>query len=588
MLLIESALKIVLNFKLIVMKKILLTSIIAFFCFISYGQTSVQISFFGDSIQGNLCGLPFNTYFDIGGTATNYNTAVDSLDVYVNFGDGSDTTFKNPIGISDWFWVNIPHTYTIPGSYSTQLIVTGPDLVADTATDFLFVDHCETISGNVYKDDNGNCTKDIGETAPTLAYIVLSQGGLDIAWQSIDTNGDYTFNVPAGLTGYSVSMNTGYSGFNVVCPTGNSISIPSLPSTGNNFGIMCDTTQPPLVSIWGAFRPGFCIWNSIYTSNYLSCLSSGSSMSLILPDHVSLSNFSIAPDNTSGDTLTWNSINWHYNSFKVCTDTSLIFDTSLTELCYELILKDDLGNIASSETICLPIVNSWDPNMITVSPSTSRDIGGDVQREQDLTYTIHFQNTGTAEAYNIFIMDTLDTDVDPESIRIIGSSHNMQMEMVASNVIKFRFDNIFLADSNTNEPESHGQVSFIIDQNGILPYGTEIYNQADIYFDFNPGVATNTVLSTVVQPNSIEDGIIDRIGNINVYPNPATETLNVYSKNFGNGQILLYNAIGKLEISKKMTSDRSELNISNLVEGVYFVQIQIGEDIKTEKVIITH
>lgn len=208
------------------MKKYYLTFIIALTYFISYGQTGVQVSFLEhiDSISGVTCGIPYNANFNLWGSTTNYSTT-DSLDININFGNGNDTVFKIPA--TSWFNKMIMYTYTTTGSYTCQIIVTAPDLKADTATTLIYVDHCETITGNVYIDDNSNCTKDIGESGINK-LLQLNQGGIPIYWTYSDAYGNYSFSVPAGLTGYSVSLSSTI-GFNPICPSNNSISITSTP-----------------------------------------------------------------------------------------------------------------------------------------------------------------------------------------------------------------------------------------------------------------------------------------------------------------------------------------------------------------------
>ena len=63
--------------------------------------------------------------------------------------------------------------------------------------------------------------------------------------------------------------------------------------------------------------------------------------------------------------------------------------------------------------------------------------------------------------------------------------------------MKFIFNDIFLPDSTTNEPESHGYITYTINQNPDLPNNSKIKNTAAIYFDFNDPVITNTVLNTI-------------------------------------------------------------------------------------------
>jgi uncharacterized repeat protein (TIGR01451 family) len=64
------------------------------------------------------------------------------------------------------------------------------------------------------------------------------------------------------------------------------------------------------------------------------------------------------------------------------------------------------------------VVNSYDPNMKEVYPVNVLPGYDDW-----FTYTIHFQNTGNAPAFNIRLRDTLDANLDINSFEVRGYSH---------------------------------------------------------------------------------------------------------------------------------------------------------------------
>lgn len=154
---------------------------------------------------------------------------------------------------------------------------------------------------------------------------------------------------------------------------------------------------------------------------------------------------------------------------------------------------------------CSRVVNSFDPNDISVYPPGDCDPGF-VPAGQVLTYTVRFQNTGDAEAIHVNIIDTLDGHLNLHSLRVLGHSHPMMTEILPDNVLKFRFDHIYLPDSTSNEPESHGFVIFQIEPLSDIRDGAVISNKADIYFDSNPPIITNTVFNTI-HSGSVDAGI---------------------------------------------------------------------------------
>ncbi|MBN8651945.1 MAG: SBBP repeat-containing protein [Cytophagales bacterium] len=158
--------------------------------------------------------------------------------------------------------------------------------------------------------------------------------------------------------------------------------------------------------------------------------------------------------------------------------------------------NDDLDPATYSE--CLPVVDSFDPNDKQVNPE---GIGDQyyVTTQTPLEYTIRFQNTGTASAINVRIVDTLNIHLDLSTLRFQGSSHTgiTQVSGTTAPVLSWTFNNINLPDSASNEPASHGFVKFSIVPINNLPEKTVIRNQADIYFDYNEPVTTNMTVSTI-------------------------------------------------------------------------------------------
>jgi len=65
--------------------------------------------------------------------------------------------------------------------------------------------------------------------------------------------------------------------------------------------------------------------------------------------------------------------------------------------------------------------------------------------------------------------------------------------------------------------------------------------------------------------------------NVQIYPNPANERLNITLGNSASANIKLLNIQGQIMVSKHLDSSNSVLDISNLSNGMYLVEITIGE-----------
>src|SRR5204863_1735372 len=151
-----------------------------------------------------------------------------------------------------------------------------------------------------------------------------------------------------------------------------------------------------------------------------------------------------------------------------------------------------------------------------------------------LTYTIHFQNTGNADAEHIYITDTLDANLDLSTFQLLAYSHRPLVQILDGGIARFNFPNINLPDSNSNEPASHGYVQYKIKMKDNATVGTQINNTAYIYFDFNAPVVTNTTINTVI--SSVGIATINNDLQVSVFPNPTQNEFTVYCPQFTVGK----------------------------------------------------
>ena len=93
--------------------------------------------------------------------------------------------------------------------------------------------------------------------------------------------------------------------------------------------------------------------------------------------------------------------------------------------------------------------------------------------------------------------------------------------------------------------------------------------------------AVQVKLSDLQEANSISNINTD----INIYPNPAKDVLNIY--NAENANISIFDIVGKLVISENNISATQSINISNLTKGTYFVTINRNNSVETQKIVIS-
>ncbi|MCC6410315.1 MAG: hypothetical protein IT270_01575 [Saprospiraceae bacterium] len=188
---------------------------------------------------------------------------------------------------------------------------------------------------------------------------------------------------------------------------------------------------------------------------------------------------------------------------------------------------------------CRANIGAYDPNDKQGFP-----IGYGAQRYikpgTDIEYLIRFQNTGTDTAFNVYVLDTLSSWLDPASIRLGASSHPFVFDIYGNGILKFDFPNIMLPDSNVNEPLSHGFVQFRIAHRENAPLETVIENEAAIYFDFNEPIFTNTTEHRLGENFlSVSSWEVLRPGlKLDVAPNPSVDVARVTVNGLKGGEDL--------------------------------------------------
>ena len=226
------------------------------------------------------------------------------------------------------------------------------------------------------------------------------------------------------------------------------------------------------------------------------------------------------------------------------------------------------NNNTASQT--KPIVASYDPNDKNESHGDKIALA-DFTEDDYLYYTIRFQNTGTTNATFVRVEDVLDAQLNPESLRMIAASHPYVLERI-NNELVWKFDNIQLVPQIVNENASIGFVHFKIKPNQGIAVGDIIPNTADIYFDFNPVIVTNTFETEFVETLSTPDFTNSTVV---LSPNPTKDKLQIQL----NGsetieQISVYDVVGKrVYFRNKIEVNSASVDFSNLIQGVYMVEV---------------
>ncbi len=533
------------------------------------------------------------------------NIDIVSTNTSCDMADGTASVSVN-LPNPTYAWSNGESTATVtglaPGWYSVT--VENQTGTCRTHRNFLIEENitCNVvINGYVYNDEAmGDCFIDSGTSPFIYKALFLKDGGQVLATTFTDANGYYEFTVDDGV--YELELVTSSSD-SLFCPASPVVSI-NAPTTGavysQDFFLGFRDIKDLSVNLAkGAARPGFTQWYSLYYCNY----GNDTTDAVITFQHDSLLvNFNANSSEDSYDASTYTAT-WNLYDIAPGECGSIPFNLDVP-------VSTPLGTLLTSNTVISPIQNdetpennevtchtvvtgSYDPND-KQNLSASNPFGGDISPDiETYTYQIRFQNTGTDTAFTVVIKDELDANFfDLTTIRPIASSHDFTMDMEGNNTLVFFFEDIMLPDSNVNLAASNGHVYFTIDKLPNLPLGTQVSNEAAIYFDFNAPVITNMVTNTLAVPTKITN--YQQLDfDFNVFPNPLQEEafLEINSKSNEVFTIEILDVQGrlwkKLRVEERLNAGQHliPLNYEEWPTGVYFVRVQTRENSLIKKVI---
>ncbi len=480
-------------------------------------------------------------------------------------------------------------------------LVSGPDIITGIPNSYPFYVSNPCIYGNVtgrtYIDNNGNCIYDAGDVALNSMEItstanLTGTGPSSRSWLVYsNTSGLYTQKVQSSwMTSYDVTLPPDYYFIYPLtsCFTG-AYTFTTLPQTGVDFPLECSSSVD--VQCWTGSpyfaQPSRSFYLRPTVSN-TGCDSASGQLKLVKDSRV-IYNPSLSPypaDAVSGDTLIWNYVNLtnlstgaYWNSLigrvHMTPNSTVVIGDTLCFRVYTNILSTDINPLNNDYTVCLPVVAAYDPNAKQVVPKGTGATGDIPVTTRELTYTLYFQNTGTAPATLVKVVDSLDSNVNPNTLRVLSTSHTVHPVWLSSGVVSFNFPDINLADSGSDEPASHGYVRFSVKLDAGLPAGTQIRNKGYIYFDANPAVITNSVLNTLVGSTSITTNEIKE-GDVKVYPNPVTDKITI--ENLQNGRLVITDITGKVIIEQEMVNNKTVIDISKYPAGVYILKTIDGKN----------
>ena len=450
------------------------------------------------------------------------------------------------------------------------------------------------ITGSIYTDLNGNCSYNSIDLNSQNIPIKLYDYQNNFLAQSYTINGVYsfanllpdTFQVKIDTTNFPILMSCGQSSLqSVILTTANqtmqNINFPVLCNAG--YDVYVQSVNPQGWVFPGQVHEISTNITDNETWFNIDCNEGNTSGMVTLnvngPVSFGATTLGALTPTVNGNTYTYsvsdfNTLNPNSFGLQLITDTTA---QANDQICVHVEITPtplDADTINNVYDFCYNVVNSYDPNMKEVYPVNVLPGYDDW-----FTYTIHFQNTGNAPAFNIRLRDTLDANLDINTFEIRGYSHPAVVSINGNN-LTVRFNNIMLPDSTSDYEGSMGYFQYRIKPLPNLPLGSQIENTAYIYFDYNAPIVTNTTqnnFQTVVSTFNAKDDT----NQLKVFPNPANEILNINLQNNNIENCIITNALGQMVYSSANEingNHKIQLNISNLSAGFYFVKVSAGDD----------
>ncbi len=425
------------------------------------------------------------------------------------------------------------------------------------------------MKGEVFFDQNQNGIKDPGDYGMSGLTLTETPGGLSAYTQA---NGRYIFVADTGW--HTVNLNYGPNWMVTTDSTSYTVYLNSLVIDTLDFGLYPVNSVYDVETILtgGLPRCNFQIHFYVHYTNTGTEPTSGT-VKMILDPQLTLTN--TIPPYTSlvGDTIEWtftNLLPYQQGMVHIISGSMGLNFGDTTYNCAEVWYNNGAGTSISTDCLQQAIVCSYDPNDKSVQPDGM--YGQHYSLIADtLVYTIRFQNTGNDTAFVVRIRDTLDTWLNPATFQLKAASHTVDVTHNPPGILLFTFNNILLPDSATDEPGSNGFVKFSVQPYPNTPIGTEVYNTAYIFFDYNPPIVTNTTLNTLVDVVGMEDLSESEYG-LTVYPNPAAgnATLLIQQELSQGCTLRIMDATGRQVLKDiAIVGQTIHLPVSVLSKGIY-------------------
>ncbi|WP_394774073.1 T9SS type A sorting domain-containing protein [Flavobacterium sp.] len=541
------------------------------------GLTSLNISGL-TKIQELICSSNSLTSLDLSNL-----TELTNLDCSAN--QLSSLMIKNGIDESRLYITSNPNLKYICADES-QIPAIQSQLLSANIKDCNVNSYCTFKPGGKFYAIKGNNRLDLNNNGCDNGDIKFQNMKVNIANQTTtnssasDENGDYNYYVKSGS--YNVTPILENPAYFNIYPTTAKVTFPTESSPFiQDFCITANGVHPDLEVILLPLEPARPGFNAVYKIVYKNKGNTTQSGSVNLSFEDAVLDFVIAkpiPVTHSLNNLSWNFVNllpYETREIKFTVNANSPIEHPALNIGDILKFKTVIEGAVTDET---PIDNIFALNQTVVGsydPNDKTCLEGEVITPgligEYVHYMIRFENTGTYPAQNIVVKDMIDLNkFDISTLIPTSSSHSFVTKISEENKVEFIFENINLPFDNAN---NDGYVAFKIKTKPTLKVGDSFTNEANIYFDYNFPILTNKATSKFQTTLGTSD--FEFSNYFTLYPNPVSDSLNFNSKQDIQIQsVAIYDILGQLVIAVPNSKSVSNIDVSKLRTGNYFIKVK--------------
>lgn len=493
--------------------------------------------------------------------------------------------YDQPVNVYAWSSAPVDPeiTYGAPGEVSiTDLAVADYFIHVNSnvslCTDSLYIPvpaltaDCGTVAGRVFADLDGDCVQDAQDPGIPFRVLTVEPDALPIMTSS---TGDYTSVLLYGNYGIDLQDD----GFAPLCP-------PMLPAA---FSI---STITPNITLDMATDPiqgpdagvhltsgGHILGDT--AAYYITITNTGAFeltnvfVDLAIDALLSQLSSTLPWEASASGNVQWNiPVLAPFASLMIQLDVQVPADPAFlgTIVDASVTIAADADSDADNDTYAYygAVIGPYDPNdKLAFTSSRSFADMYVLGTDQFNDYTIRFQNTGTAPATQVYVLDTVSALLDLSSFELTGASHTMSPSLLEGRTLRFTFPDINLPDSSADQLGSQGFVSFRIKPVPGIEAGMELRNAADIFFDLNPPIRTNMTVFEVGTFDSVQE---NEGSTAVLSPNPTVGVLHLNWEVATPRSIHLIDVNGRIVMDRKAPGPSVELDVTGLVPGLYLLR----------------